>query len=208
MKEVLKMVCEELTKSNPKERFVFGIDGLSRSGKTTFAKMFVEKLAALNIEYCLFHIDDFIVERSKRYGTGLEEWREYYEMQWPVNQLTETFFSKLKNASHIKMSFYDGATDASVNQTITIPKRALIIVEGVFLQRAEWKGYFDKVIYLKCSRSTRFYREAIAVQQNTDKMERRYWKAERYYEQMINPEQQADRVVHCTEKGRSPNHAE
>lgn len=203
----MKMVCEDLTKFNQKERYVFGIDGLSRSGKTTFAKMFVENLEALNIEYCLFHIDDFIVERSKRYGTGFEEWREYYEMQWPVNQLKENFFSKLKNGSQIDLPFYNGAKDACVNQTIAIPKRALVIVEGVFLQRREWQGYFDKVVYLACSRNTRFYREAIAVQQNVDKMERRYWKAERYYEQSIKPEQQADQVLHCTEEERSHNHA-
>lgn len=201
MEQELEMVFNAINRWGDQERLIFGIDGLSRSGKTTFANAMVEKADTLGMECRLFHIDDLIVERTRRYRTGFDEWQEHYELQWPVKKLEEVFFSKLKNAQQVELPCYDALEDACKVKTLILPKQAFIIVEGVFLQRTEWRPYFDKVIYLACPRTKRFLRETKAVQQNIEKMERRYWKAERHYETTVKPEQQADWVLHCTEKG-------
>lgn len=60
------------------ERLVLGIDGLSRSGKTSFTEKLVE---ALEKPVSTYHIDDYIVDRTSRYNTGYEEWYEYYYLQ-------------------------------------------------------------------------------------------------------------------------------
>ena len=55
-------------------RFILGVDGLSRSGKTTFVNKLSHMLQEKNIPICVFHMDDYIVERNKRYGLyGLPE---------------------------------------------------------------------------------------------------------------------------------------
>ncbi len=56
------------------KRFVLGIDGLSRLGKTTLVKQLEQKLKQKGASFYIFHIDDHIVERNKRYHTKFEEW--------------------------------------------------------------------------------------------------------------------------------------
>ena len=193
----LKMVFDAIQKSDGQERFILGIDGLSRSGKTTLASAVAKQAEAMEIAFCLFHIDDFIVERNKRYGTGLDEWREYYELQWPVDKLTQTFFSELKKAEQVELAYYDAELDQCLTKTVQLPERVLILIEGVFLQRIEWRCYYDRVLYLACPRENRLLREAKAVRENLEKMERRYWKAESHYEKIVQPETQADWVLQC-----------
>ncbi|SFK20380.1 uridine kinase [Halobacillus dabanensis] len=152
------------------ERFVLGIDGLSRSGKTSFTQKLVE---ALEKPVLTYHIDDYIVDRSSRYKTGYEEWYEYYHLQWDVKRLQEELFQHLRKES----------------------EKALVIIEGVFLQRAEWRDYLDYVVYLKCSKVERFNRESQETQEKIEKFLDRYWKAEDYYMKTVNPERKADLVL-------------
>ncbi len=49
-----------------------------------------------SIPFHIFHIDDHIVERNKRYNTGFEEWYEYYYLQWDIEWLRQKFFQKLQ----------------------------------------------------------------------------------------------------------------
>jgi uridine kinase len=59
-------------------------------------------------------------------------------LQWDVKKLQGELFQHLKAES----------------------ETALVIVEGVFLQRAEWQDYLNYVVYLKCSKEERFKRES------------------------------------------------
>ena len=79
-------------KKHKENRFILGIDGLSRSGKTTFVANLKENMKQEGIPFHIFHIDDHIVERNKRYHTGYEEWYEYYYLQWDIEWLRQKFF--------------------------------------------------------------------------------------------------------------------
>ncbi|WP_238473786.1 hypothetical protein [Paenisporosarcina cavernae] len=90
------------------------------------------------------------------------------------------------------LDFYDNETDFLLSKSIHIPKIAIVLIEGVFLQRAEWRDYYDQVIFLHCSKKKRFERESISTQRNRDKFERRYWPAEASYLWEIKPHKSAD----------------
>lgn len=75
--------------------FLIAIDGLGGAGKTTLAKELELELKNVNNEVFLLHLDDFIVESSKRYGTGYEPWKEYYLHQWDVESLKAELFERL-----------------------------------------------------------------------------------------------------------------
>ncbi|WP_326317848.1 P-loop NTPase fold protein, partial [Bacillus thuringiensis] len=58
------MSTNELIKIMKKHRensFILGIDGLSRSGKTTFVANLKENMKQEGIPFHIFHIDDHIV---------------------------------------------------------------------------------------------------------------------------------------------------
>jgi uridine kinase len=175
-------------------RFVLGIDGLSRSGKTTFVNNLKQLLQEKNVGVCIFHIDDYIVERKSRYNTAYEEWYEYYHLQWDVEWLKDNLFKQLKTAKELNLLTYDNHSDTQNSQVVKLPDTCLIIIEGVFLQRKEWRSFYDYMIYLDCPRDKRFIRESDSTQNNIEKFRNRYWKAEEYYLENEHPINQADLV--------------
>jgi uridine kinase len=195
LEDNLLVLLNNIPKIEKGNRFILGIDGLSRSGKTTFANKLSQLLQEKNIQVCVFHIDDYIVEREKRYNTKHEEWFEYYNLQWDVEWLKDNLFKKLKGSNQLNLPFYDNVSDTHSTQIIKIPDTCVIIIEGVFLQRREWRGFYDYVVYLDCPRNKRFFRESDSTQNNIEKFRNRYWKAEDYYLKTEAPAKQADLVL-------------
>lgn len=187
---------DEISKVKHGQRVALGIDGLSRSGKTTFVTNIEQHIKEENIPVCIFHIDDYIVERKRRYNTGNEEWYEYFNLQWDVEMLKEHLFKRLKKSNELHLLAYDYSSDTHKLQTTKIPDTCLIIIEGVFLQRKEWRNFFDFMVYLDCSRDKRFHRESEETQKDIEKFTKRYWKAEEYYVKSISPMEQADLIIH------------
>ncbi|MBJ7987224.1 kinase [Bacillus cereus] len=188
--EIMKVI-----KEHKDERFILGIDGLSRSGKTTLVKELEADMKQSGIPFHIFHIDDHITERNKRYNTGFAEWYEYYNLQWDIEWLQRNFFLKLQSDIQVQLPFYHDETDICEMKEIQLPLVGVIIVEGVFLQRKEWRNFFHYMVYLDCSRKTRFLRESEETQKNLPKFQSRYWKAEEYYLEKESPRDLADFVI-------------
>ncbi|MFD2442579.1 kinase [Bacillus sp. CGMCC 1.16607] len=197
MEELVTEIIQTISGMADKEkRFIVGIDGLSRSGKTTLVnhiRKMEEQEGKLTV--LVFHLDDYIVEQNKRYNTSYEEWYEYYYLQWDINSLKESLFQKLKVSEQVTLQLYEASHDTHSTHTISLPENCLIIVEGVFLQRKEWRDYFDFVIYLDCPREIRFKRESENTQKNIEKFQNRYWKAEDFYLDTVFPKAQANMVL-------------
>ncbi|EEL81576.1 Uridine kinase [Bacillus cereus AH1271] len=191
-----------IMKKHKENRFILGIDGLSRSGKTTFVTNLKENMKQESIPFHIFHIDDHIVERNKRYDTGFEEWYEYYYLQWDIAYLQEKFFQKLQTETKLTLPFYYDGTDSSEMKKVQIPIVGVIVIEGVFLQRKEWRDFFHYMVYLDCPRETRFLRESEETQKNLSKFENRYWKAEDYYLETELPKDRADLVIESLKNRR------
>ncbi len=121
-----------IMKKHRENKFILGIDGLSRSGKTTFVANLKENMKQESIPFHIFHIDDHIVERNKRYDTGFEEWYEYYYLQWDIEWLRQKFFRKLQNETKLKLPFYNDKTDSCEMKKVQIPIVGVIVIEGVF----------------------------------------------------------------------------
>ncbi len=186
---------QALEKGLQNDRFILGIDGLSRSGKTTLVNKLKQWLHKEGHPAIIFHLDDYIEDRNKRYNTGNEEWYEYYSLQWDAEYLKQELFSKVHTGKELTLQFYDEQNDSHFLKKTSIPQNCLIIIEGVFLQRPEWKNHLDYIVYLDCPREARFKREKEDTRQKVDKFENRYWKAEDHYLETVRPLEGADLVV-------------
>lgn len=191
----ISRLLEHIPLIHQNQRFIFGIDGLSRSGKSTLAKHLQAELQQQGVPCCLLHIDDYIVERAKRYYTGHQEWREYYELQWDIDKLTHTLFEPLKQDESLSLPYYKSELDTHHIQQVILPKSCVVIIEGVFLQRTPWRRYFDFMVYLDCPREERFKRESESTQLNLNKFKDRYWKAEDFYVEVERPMRSAHLVI-------------
>jgi uridine kinase len=197
MNEQIKKIVSKIPKLEEGKRFIIGIDGLSRSGKTTLVKHLSHMLTEEKLPFYVFHIDDHIVERNRRYNTGHEEWFEYYQLQWDIQGLRDQLFEKIKGAQSFNLSFYQDESDTQVTKQITLPDSCVVIIEGVFLQRKEWSNYYDFLLYLDCPREKRFLRESSNTQKNIEKFKNRYWKAEEFYIVTERPMEKSNMVFVC-----------
>ncbi|MGP4075683.1 kinase [Halobacillus sp. K22] len=175
--------------------YLIGVDGLSRSGKTTFVEQLERELRNKGVNFQTFHMDDLIVRENERYHTGAEEWYEYYHLQWEAEWLSVHLFEKAKYCGRVTLPYYDKESDDHEYQTVDLHEEGVILVEGVFLQRKEWQHYFDYVIFLDCARARRFSREKPSAQKNMEKFKNRYWKAEDHYLRNVKPHNSADCIV-------------
>ncbi len=86
----------------------------------------------------------------------------------------------------------------------TIPVGTQVIIEGVFLQRKEFKEFFDYVIYIDIEKNTRLNRVLerdtyIGTKEEISaKYERRYFPAEEMYVKEYDPARLADQVIPTT----------
>lgn len=195
MNKSLKELISNLPEVIPGKRSIIGIDGLSRSGKTTLSEGLENYLNERAIPHHIFHIDDFVVKRSKRYGTGHEEWFEFYCIQWDVDWLRQNFFSQLQDAVELRLPRYDRETDTHTTQHVKLPPSCLIFVEGVFLQRQEWRNFFDYMVYVDCPEDIRLERELRTLSKTLEQLEKRYHKGEDYYLKTVNPKERADLII-------------
>ena len=209
IEELVEKISTQMKTLSPKVRpLLVGIDGLGGAGKSTFVKSLEHELTTTNNKVVTFHLDDHIVERNKRYGTGHEEWVEYYTLQWDVDFLASDLFERLHTqCDTIILPFYNKVTDSISAQQFKVEPNSIILVEGIFLQRPEWKSFFDFVIFLDCPRKLRYKRvlkrdSYIGNQQEIfSKYKRRYWPAEKHYLDSVKPIRNADVVLTVANDG-------
>lgn len=152
MKNVTTALFSHYQQHQLKHRpFIVGIDGLGGSGKTTLALNVKQEFMLAKYDAVILHMDNYIVEKSERYGTGNEEWYEYYALQWNIEQLRKELFQRLHRGSDsITLPFYESSADSVVSKPIQLEGVKVVLIEGVFLQRKEWRDFFDYVIFLDC----------------------------------------------------------
>lgn len=194
---------KELKRAKNLDRpYILGIDGLSGAGKTTITETITIKLTTEGYKVAAIHIDDLIVERVKRYSTGHSEWYEYYNLQWDALDIKENLFEAVhQKLDQLHLKYYDKEKDQRYWKDINLAQCNIILIEGIFLQRIEWRAFFDCMIYLDCPKEMRYERVLLRdtyigdMNERLKKYERRYWMGEDYYLKERNPIQNSDMVV-------------
>lgn len=191
------------TRPNKPHPYLVGIDGLAGAGKTTLVKKLEERLKQ-KCPVIVLHLDDYIVEREKRYGTGHEEWYEYYYLQWDIEMLSERLFKKLQmHDGKLILPYYDKFADRINQKAISFSSDGIILIEGIFILRKEWKAFFDYTVFVDCPKEIRYQRvlerdKYIGDEQAVlEKYKRRYWPAEKYYLETEYPKRSADKIFPC-----------
>lgn len=185
--------------------FIVGVDGLGGAGKTTFVEKLKIDLENKGYNVLVLHLDDYIVETNKRYETGFEEWYEYYYLQWDIQLLQVELFEKLRAGQKmLQLPLYDRGKDTIFTKEVYLAPAQIVVVEGIFLQRREWRSYFDYVAFLDCpyhERKKRVLNRDLYIgdyNKRLKKYEERYWVAEEQYMNLENPLEKADVIYNSS----------
>jgi uridine kinase len=131
------------------ENVIVGIDGVDGAGKTILAERLVEHLretrAALRVS-----IDGFHHTRERRYRRGRSSpegfWLDSYDYDAFRGEVIEPF--RAGSGTYLAAT-HDVDTDAVLTgPRHDVPRRTVLVVDGIFLHRSELRGVWDRTIYL------------------------------------------------------------
>lgn len=180
------------------------VNGIEGTGKTVFAKKFTEFLKKDNLNAIHVSIDGFHFNKEVRYKQGENSAKGYYEDSYDEM----AFVEKVLKSSQTEFPTYTTAihdieTDQYIDLApITLENDAILITDGAYLFKPNYREYWDLKIYLKTSfeiamnRGVERDKELLGGFEITkEKFEQRYHKSSQMYLDENQPEQLADIII-------------
>jgi uridine kinase len=130
------------------------VDGVEAAGKSTFAGELIDELRRLDRPVVQSSIDGFHNPRCIRYRRGSTSAEGYFHDSFNYRAVTECLLIPLGKDGdrRCRTAVFDYRTDQIVDAPlVAAPDSAILIFDGIFLQRPELARYWDVSIFLDVS---------------------------------------------------------
>jgi uridine kinase len=144
-------VAERLVRTQPDTILRVAVDGVDGVGKTTFADELALALARRQRPVIRASVDGFHNPREQRYRLGRSSPEGFYRDSYDYAQFNAALLEPLSpgGSRRYRTAVFDHLTDLPVEApTQTAPEQAILIVDGIFLQRPELRDVWDLSIFL------------------------------------------------------------
>jgi uridine kinase len=185
------------------------VDGPDAAGKTTLADRLAASLVRRGRPVVRASIDGFHRPREERYQRGELSPEGYYLDSFDLARLRSVLLDPLGPGGNrvVRTSLFDHLADLPVESAETlVPADAVLVFDGVFLQKPELMSCWDLVVFLEISEEEVLRRAeardlAVMGPEVRDRYLRRYLPAHRIYRNQAQPPEGADVVVDNTDPG-------
>ncbi|HWI32276.1 MAG TPA: uridine kinase [Microbacterium sp.] len=164
---LLRELRDEVRRHYRAGRVIIAVDGRNGAGKTIFADALAEVFAEDGSAVFRASIDAFHRPRAERYALGRTSpeglYRDSYDYSLFRRVLIEPFREgpQTSAATGFQLDAFDVARDAPVeSRWVTAPDDAVLIVDGIFLNRPELRGLWDWSVWLDVPAEAAFARMA------------------------------------------------
>ena len=135
-----------------KGRAIIAVDGVDGAGKTRFADALAEELQRGSRAVFRASLDDFHRPRVDRYARGRDSaegfYRDSYNYATFRRVLVEPF--RIGRIGSFVLAAFDVRSDTQIEpKWTTAPDDAILIVDGLFLNRPELRGIWNYSIWLQ-----------------------------------------------------------
>ncbi|WP_090820123.1 uridine kinase [Arthrobacter sp. yr096] len=200
-RELLRLLAQEMLACGPGRQLV-AIDGVDGSGKSTFARELAHAIPDRPV--VTIHVDDFLNLQEERHRRGRTSPLGFWLDTYNYAALTENVLEPLGKGG--TGEYRAAVTDLQADVTIELapreaPDNALVLVEGMFLHRAELLGWWDYSIFLDVPFAETARRMALRDGSNPDPEHpsmQRYVGGQRLYFESAQPWARATRVIDNT----------
>ena len=199
----LDLIASRVLAAVPSQgRASVAIDGVGASGKTTFARALAEAVTTRPV--ILLHTDDFFNAAAIRHARGRNSPEGFWRDAFNTPALRTTLdHLRADGDGRYRVASIDRQTGEDREEVELAPPDALVLVEGVFLHRAELADYWDCSIWLDVEPAEAarrmIARDGLAPD---DPRLARYAGAQRLYDEAARPRERATLVVDMTTPSR------
>ena len=179
------------------------VDGVDGAGKTTFADELAGVLAARGARVVRVGIDGFHRPRRERYARGRTSPQGYFLDSFDLDVFRRSVVEPVRSGSGpVRTAAFDHRTDAPVDGERVDAAGAVVLVDGVFLQRDELAGVWDLAVFLHAGFEASYARMSVRDGSPPDPehpANRRYLEGQRLYLRACRPQERADVVIDVTD---------
>lgn len=203
--ELITQIADPIIRLKRPPPAKIAIDGIDASGKTTLADELAVFLQQTGHPIIRASIDGFHNPREVRHQRGPLSPEGYFYDSFDYPTLKKLLLVPLSENGdlHYQAALFDFRTDGAVKAPIEIaPPNAILLFDGVFLQRPELTAYWDFTIFVDVS-----FEVALARALERDlplfgdkavvlgRYQKRYIPAQRHYMDLCHPRDHANIVV-------------
>jgi uridine kinase len=210
--QVLSAVADHLMVLQTPHPLRVAIDGIDAAGKTTFADALTHAIEEHGRPVIRASIDAFHQPRAVRYRQGKESPAGYYADSFDYPTLLSSLLRPLGpgGTRRYRTKAYDVIADAKVVAAWEkAPKDAVLLLDGIFLQRPELQAAWDYAIFLSVPFDIALRRGVMRDQspdqtseELTTRYLRRYLPGQRLYLEAIHPQDRAQALIDNTNPQR------
>lgn len=204
--EALRILSQAIAALAPGRPSRVAIDGIDAAGKTTLADELAALLTADRRSVIRASVDGFHHPAAVRYQRGKNSPEGYYRDSFDYAALTTLLLAPLglNGNPEIRTEIFDFRIDSAVNSTPAIAATdAILLFDGVFLQRPELAHHWDYVVFVDVSFTTSLERGVqrdLALfgseQRARERYESRYQPGQRLYFAEAQPRAKAHAILH------------
>lgn len=203
-------ILAHLTKALPAAasgRLLIGVDGVDGAGKTTFAQAWVDALQAAGASAQRVGLDGFLAPRAVRHRRGRDSPEGFYLDSYDLAAFFDAVVAPLRAGGEgiIIPARYDVSIEAPVCPApLAIPAGGIVIVDGMFLHRAQLRDVWDYSVVLDVPFTETCRRMALrdgGPPDPDDPRNARYVGGQRIYLATDDPARRADALVDNTDPG-------
>lgn len=204
-KELYTRLTELMLRRNPSGRRLVAVEGRDGTGKTHFADALQVAFARAGVEAFRASVDDFHRPQAFRYRQGRDSPKGYYEDAFDTELLDRVLLQpfRMGGSTGFQTAAFDLHRDAPVEMVWeSAGPDAVLIVDGVFLQRPALAGKWHAVVYLDATDRVRGERMRARDGAHPDvnhASHTRYREAHDLYEQQSAPGRKAAFIVDNTD---------
>lgn len=204
-RELLESLVAEYAHNYAKGRTVLAVDGPDGAGKSQFAADLAVAFERAGFTVFRASVDDFHRPREHRYRDGRYSPEGYYRDAFDYSLLRRVLLEpfRMGGSTGFQLAGFDLDRDVPVESAwVTGPADAILIVDGVFLNRFELRGAWNYSIWLDADPKVRLARTVERDRADPDpkaESNRRYSEAQRLYVRDAHPNTAANAIVDNTD---------
>ena len=154
-KDALDALAAEIVALYAGGRVVVAIDGMDGAGKTHFADDLAVALTATGRSVFRASMDDFYRSKAERHARGAESPDGYYRDSFDYSTFRRVLLEpfRLGGSTAFVTAAFDHVRDLPVQaKWRTGPKDAMLVLDGIFLNRPELAGLWNYSVWLEVTR--------------------------------------------------------
>jgi uridine kinase len=199
--EVIRKILERRASVPHTRSLLVGISGVDGCGKGYLAKQLEAHLALYGVTPVILNIDGWLNLPEKRFDRRAPA-TNFYENAIRFDQ----FFAELvvplrdRRSVHLEADFVEETASHFRKHTYTFKDVSVVLVEGIFLFKPQYRKYFDLTIWIDCSFPTALARainrgqEGLSPANTIAAYETIYFPAQRIHLAKDKPRENADLI--------------